>query len=363
MAQYGASYNYQQSYGTNQDQAKAAYDAAMAQYAAQQAQIAQQQQAYEAAQAAQAQYEAQYNAAYQHQQDQAGVIAQMAARCHAAVDALQNDDTTDGDVEATKAEAYASIDALAKAKQELASYYAGTQAAQAQWDTSKAAYTTAQSQWEASQAGLGQYQTYQDQAQAAWQASQAAYTAAQYVQYGQVVYVHNQYGGLEGGWLDVNGLDSNGGAILGVSTAKSPTRDGMSGSWVIRSPAGKTGPVQIGDQVYMENQYVHGSYTNGATTWLDINGYAKQGGGKYGVSTTGTPTRDGQTGTWMIEGGNGAGQYLGYNDVIQFRNFYQGGAGGYLDVNGYGGDNLGVCTADSANRDNGSGSWSIQRAA
>ena len=54
------------------------------------------------------------------------------------------------------------------------------------------------------------------------------------LRYGDRIYLQNLYQG-DGGYLDVNGGASGGGARYQVSTATVSNRDGLSGTWEIVS--------------------------------------------------------------------------------------------------------------------------------
>lgn len=79
------------------------------------------------------------------------------------------------------------------------------------------------------------------------------------------------------------------------------------------------------------------------------------------VSTSTSFDRDAGSGTWKILSATGKkpGEPVLANDVVFLTNQYKGN-GGYLDTRNAGqGSHLSVSTADSSNKDNGSGTWRV----
>lgn len=106
--------------------------------------------------------------------------------------------------------------------------------------------------------------------------------------------------------------------------------------------------LKYGDRVHLLNGY---NDWNGG--YLDTYDYSKESGAKHGVITSGSPTRDGTSGTWVIESvtGKANGSEVLSGDTIRLLNAY-GNNGGYLDTNGHAAapELYNVSTADTANR-------------
>lgn len=151
--------------------------------------------------------------------------------------------------------------------------------------------------------------------------------------YGDRIHLQNLYQG-DGGYLDVNGTASGGGARYAVSTATIPTRDGGSGTWEILSGAcAATGdPVKSGDIVYLRNLY------SGNGGYLDVNGLAspvqQTSGSLYDVSTAWGKDRDGNSSRWQIFDTTSTPQdgIVRLNDTVQLWNTYAN-RGGFLETN------------------------------
>ncbi|AZM53823.1 hypothetical protein DMA15_15575 [Streptomyces sp. WAC 01529] len=120
--------------------------------------------------------------------------------------------------------------------------------------------------------------------------------------------------------------------------------------------------LKYGDQIHLQNGY--NGWQGG---YLDTNGHSTASGGKYQVSTTGTPSRAKGTGTWEVlsASGKAAGQPVVSGDVVYLRNLY-GGDGGYLDTNGHASDpqkaagaRYDVSTSEARDRATGTGRWRI----
>jgi hypothetical protein len=203
--------------------------------------------------------------------------------------------------------------------------------------------------------------------------------------YGQLYYIQNGYNAWSGGYLDVSGdYAGRGDNLLGASTATSNQRDGLSGTWkILSAPPGKTGPVQAGDMIYLQNQY---PYTPNANTpvnpnvlggYLDVCGLAAPqfdpnrapSGRLLAVSTASGNQRDGLSGTWKILSATGKTGPVLANDMIYLQNQYPfvsaipgvvlppNVLGGYLDVPGVAGVASGFSTTVSNQRDGLSGTW------
>ena len=143
-----------------------------------------------------------------------------------------------------------------------------------------------------------------------------------------------------------------------VSTSKSKTRDGASGTWEIES-VNSSNKLIYGDEIYIKNVY--------SNTYLDTCGgsdyTACKNEGSFAVSTSKSKTRDGKSGTWVIESANGLSGPVSYNDEIYIKNVY---SNTYLDT--CGGSDYTACknegsnavsTSKSKTRDGKSGTWQI----
>lgn len=106
--------------------------------------------------------------------------------------------------------------------------------------------------------------------------------------------------------------------------------------------------LKYGDRVHLLN-----GYNNWNGGYLDTYDYARQAGAKHGVITSGSPTRDGGSGTWIVESvtGKAKGTAVLSGDAIRLFNAY-GNNGGYLDTNGHAGapELYNVSTADKTSR-------------
>ncbi len=165
-------------------------------------------------------------------------------------------------------------------------------------------------------------------------------------------------------------------AIAGCATDTMPEEAGDDAETVGEAAQAVTGdPLLYGQQYSLLSQYkssttVNISFGFGGETitlpsaggWLDIREAGCQGN-KYCVSTATSPTRDGNSGTWMLVSASGKadGTPVANGDLVYLKNMY-GGDGGYLDIRGAGceGDEYCVSTASSPLRDSGSGTWQIQ---
>lgn len=117
----------------------------------------------------------------------------------------------------------------------------------------------------------------------------------------------------------------------------------------------------------------HTSQLKYGQTYKIVNGYDNWQGGYLDtrgrncsenmlcVSTANSPNRDNGSGTWKILSKTGKKGAVKSLDDVYFQNQYAQGNGGYLDTRGRGcSENLlCVSTANSTNRDSGSGTWKI----
>ncbi len=112
---------------------------------------------------------------------------------------------------------------------------------------------------------------------------------------------------------------------------------------------------------YGEKYRIQNGYSNWGGGYLDVRGSGCQDNCLC-VSTADSFDRDHGSGTWKILSATGKkiGEPVLANDLIYFQNQY-GGDGGYLDVRGRGcqDNHLCVSTAKSNDRDHGSGTWRI----
>gem|GEM_PF-4195088 len=193
---------------------------------------------------------------------------------------------------------------------------------------------------------------------------------AQDLNYGDVIHLQNKWSGnYSGGFLDTRGYQRDfekTGNFLCVSTATSQNRDNGSGSWKVISASGKAEgtPVLVGDQIHLQNQW---NYGKGG--YLDTRGYQRdfeKTGNLLCVSTSNAKNRDSGSGVWKISSpGKSNGTPVASSSDIQLQNGWNRFSGGYLDTRGYQkdfektGNHLCVSTANSSNRDKGSGTWRV----
>ncbi|MGW7086691.1 hypothetical protein ACWGH2_24815 [Streptomyces sp. NPDC054871] len=111
---------------------------------------------------------------------------------------------------------------------------------------------------------------------------------------------------------------------------------------------------------------LHNEYTSKDGGFLDIYGNATEAGAKKGISTAATANRDRLSGAWKITSASGKadGTEVLSLDIVHLENQFNGGQGGYLDINGRAPATLAgalhsVSTTDSKNRDRSSGSWRV----
>lgn len=126
--------------------------------------------------------------------------------------------------------------------------------------------------------------------------------AGDVVEYGDKLQLKNMWRNDDGdqAYLDVCNMSDKGGQIYEVSTTASNDRDNGSGTWQIESAAEGEGPVSIGSDVHLLNQYGDNfSYLDTCcraepdVLWADSQ--------IYDVSTTAEKNRDNGTGIWHIE--------------------------------------------------------------
>lgn len=189
---------------------------------------------------------------------------------------------------------------------------------------------------------------------------------ADVLKYGDKVHLQNGYASWKGGYLDTNGHATDSGAKYGVSTASTPTRGALTGTWEIISAEGKAAGTQVlsGDLIHLRNLYGNdGGY-------LDTNGHAtaeqKTAAAKFNVLTATTKDRAGQaTGSWRIFAQTSAptDQAVRENDIIHLWNAY-GSNGGFLETNGLGpaGGEYDVCTNAYLSRAENVGLWKLMKA-
>ncbi|CAK7286416.1 hypothetical protein ACNFR7_08625 [Streptomyces sp. RM1] len=151
--------------------------------------------------------------------------------------------------------------------------------------------------------------------------------------YGDRFHLLNLYNG-DGGYLDVNGGASAGGAKYQVATAAVANRQGDSGTWeIVSGSCAATGaPVKSGDIVYLRNLY------QGNGGFLDAGGsptaVQQQKGGLYDVTTAWGKDRDGNSSRWQIFDLSSTGPFDGlvrFNDTVQLWSTYAD-RGGFLEV-------------------------------
>lgn len=106
-----------------------------------------------------------------------------------------------------------------------------------------------------------------------------------------LIHLQNQYGDC--GYLDTCGHADCGGNLYEVSVARTPNRDGGTGTWKIIPEHG--GEVQEEDVVHLQN-----GYDNWNGGFLDTCGHADCGGNLYEVSTSARFNRDGLTTQWRL---------------------------------------------------------------
>jgi len=157
-------------------------------------------------------------------------------------------------------------------------------------------------------------------------------------------------------------LDTCGGSNCqggyGVSMAASATRDRQSGTWVIVKAHGGTGPVNYNEPVHIKNLLGRGTY-------LDACGYSSCSNGGFGIRSGSETNRQGNSGTWKIEGKVQRYGPVKYNDQIRIKSMGNG-IGGMLH-----GTFLGVCNTNSptggcgnnvaASRGNSMSTWEITK--
>ena len=136
-----------------------------------------------------------------------------------------------------------------------------------------------------------------------------------------------------------------------IETDKKASCDSL---WGIRSANEPNvgGPIKYGDKIQLMVKC-------GSKSYLDTCGGSN---GNYGVQTSTSPNRDGESGTWVIKAerdilGTKNGGLIKSGDKIQLKNRY--GRMSYLDTFGGFNGEYGVQTSPNPDRDSGSGTWKI----
>jgi hypothetical protein len=165
---------------------------------------------------------------------------------------------------------------------------------------------------------------------------------------------------IQNGYADWGGgyLDTRGagceGNVYCVSTADTPLRDSHSGLWVIKSAEGKPDGSPVNC-----NDKIHlvNQYANSGT-FLDTRGSGCQDNA-FCVSTANSPDRDIGSGTWLIIPDQCETGTILEGTTVRLLNGYASFAGGFLDTRGAGcqGNKFCVSTAAHYNRDGGSTTW------
>jgi len=139
-----------------------------------------------------------------------------------------------------------------------------------------------------------------------------------------------------------------------VSTATTPLRDRHSGLWVIKSAEHKPD----GSPVNCNDKIFLVNQYSDPGTFLDARGSGCQSN-KLCVSTANTSDRDNGSGTWLIIPDQCHTGTIAEGMTVRLLNGFADFAGGFLDVRGSGcQDNLFcVSTSENYNRDNGSTTW------
>jgi hypothetical protein len=182
--------------------------------------------------------------------------------------------------------------------------------------------------------------------------------------YGGQYRLLNGYANWTGGYLDTNNAGCEGN-LLCVSTANSPSRDGLSGTWIILpATAGRAvgQPVVAGDEIYLANMYPQtppngqlGATVGNFGGFLDTRNAGCRGD-LLCVSTSAINNRDpSRTSVWKIEAVSGAGP-LTSTTAVTLRNAYSNYGGGYLNTNNAGCQGNRYCVSTSAARERVAGS-------
>ena len=138
-----------------------------------------------------------------------------------------------------------------------------------------------------------------------------------------------------------------------IETNKKASRDAL---WEIRSANEPNvgGPIKYEDKIQLIN-------IAGTKSYLDTCGGSRSSG-IYGVQTSTSPNRDGESGTWEIKAVGDImawkrGGLIKSGDKIHLKNRY--GRMSYLDTFGGFNGEYGVQTSPNPDRDSGSGTWKI----
>jgi ribosomal protein S27E len=144
------------------------------------------------------------------------------------------------------------------------------------------------------------------------------------------------------------------GNVYCVSTATTPLRDGKSGLWVIKSAEHKPD----GSPVNCNDKIFLVNQYSDPGTFLDVRDSGCQGN-KFCVSTANTSDRDIGSGTWLIIPDECDSGVIPEGTTVRLLNGYAGFAGGFLDVRDAGcqGNLYCVSTSENYNRDSGSTTW------
>ncbi|MDV5145438.1 hypothetical protein R1T08_14755 [Streptomyces sp. SBC-4] len=180
--------------------------------------------------------------------------------------------------------------------------------------------------------------------------------------YGSQIHLQSGPNG-EGGYLDVCNPATGPGSRYQAMTNDSPTRDKGTGTWEIVSADGKTAgsPVVSGDRVHLRNM------TGGDGGYLDVSGYAdasqKTVGGRFDVSTADSKNRDNGSGTWQVfaRTSNPADGNVRIGDLVLLWNTF-GNNGGFLEINGRSSVSIAkfdLCTNSYYNRSGDVADWRI----
>jgi len=186
------------------------------------------------------------------------------------------------------------------------------------------------------------------------------------LKYGDQINLQNGYNGWQGGYLDSIGNATATGAKYGVETATTPARGAGTGTWQVMSASGKAagGYVVSGDLIYLHNRYGgDGGYLD--TNGLAAAGQ-QTAGAMYAVTTSQTMDRAPGTGRWHIfaQTSTPTDQNVRVGDTLYLWNAYSDN-GGFLETNGNStdGDLYLVCTNAYFNRSSNVADWRAQPAA
>ena len=111
------------------------------------------------------------------------------------------------------------------------------------------------------------------------------------VHFGDSVHLQNQFGSKP--YLDTRDPGCKGNVYC-VSASNTETRGGATGTWTLTSSDGKSGVVQFGETVHLQNGF-------GSKPYLDTRSTGCEGN-VYCVSAANSKTRDGASGAWTVMG-------------------------------------------------------------